>query len=513
MFLFNLKNNVDTIVKKKKKTNEKKTLDYKHFEMVQYFENIKKNLDDKKKLLIQSEQDIQDLNYDYINCIDNNQEKGKIYLEIKKTQYLIDDLKKDINKIENCYEEKEYYNRVDHILFQYYSFFESNHHLSNKKINDININNGTNNEINCNYGMNDENDIDGEMSSNEEDNSDLDDEENIDCDIDVDVDNEIDIDADVDNDVDVDVDVDVDNDMNDADCIDIYIHNKNSKNQSNVEQKKDILYFFGIKNNEQTIIDNNYKTDNKFENKNIQKSELHNQYIHEITKYYQPEIKRVNHTLCPDCKVEREILLNEGKYYCPLCCGIDRLIVDSDRPSYKEPPPEVSYFAYKRINHFNQWLNQFQAKETSDIPIDVYDMIILELKKEKNMNLKKLKKKKMKEIMKKLGLTRYYENISHIIYKINGIHPPQIPAELEETLRNMFRNIQGPFMRSCAKIQKKRKNFLSYSYVLYKFLELLGFDNLKLQFPLLKCREKLHKQDKIWQGICMELGWHFISSI
>lgn len=490
MFLFNLKNNVDTIVKKKKKTNDKKTLDYKHFEMVQYFQGIKQNLDDKKILLNEYH-----INYDkllvlYENCSDKI-EKGQIYLDIKKTQYNIDDLKKEITKIENSYEEKEYYNRVDHILFQYYSFFE----LNNQSNQDEHENEHEHeyNENKCFDILNDENDNDNEMGS-DEDSSDEDE-------VDEEYENEFNQ-----------VNYKEDSDIDKKDIGIGYQDGKNSKLQ-NVEQKKDILFFFGIKNNEQTIIDNNYKTDNKFENKNIQKSELHNQYIHEITKYYQPEIKRINHTLCPDCKVEREILLNEGKYYCPICCGIDRLIVDSDRPSYKEPPPEVSYFAYKRINHFNQWLNQFQAKETSDIPIDVYDMIILELKKEKNCNLKKLKKKKMKEIMKKLGLTRYYENISHIIYKINGIHPPQIPAELEETLRNMFRNIQGPFMRSCAKIQKKRKNFLSYSYVLYKFLELLGFNNLKLQFPLLKCREKLHKQDKIWQGICNELGWHFISSI
>jgi hypothetical protein len=30
-------------------------------------------------------------------------------------------------------------------------------------------------------------------------------------------------------------------------------------------------------------------------------------------------------------------------------------------------PREVSYYAYKRINHFNEWLAQFQAKECTDI--------------------------------------------------------------------------------------------------------------------------------------------------
>ena len=57
-----------------------------------------------------------------------------------------------------------------------------------------------------------------------------------------------------------------------------------------------------------------------------------------------------------------------------------KAIIDSNKPSYKNPPNEVAYFSYKRINHFNEWLAQFQAKESTDIPSDVYDKIILEIK-------------------------------------------------------------------------------------------------------------------------------------
>ena len=32
-------------------------------------------------------------------------------------------------------------------------------------------------------------------------------------------------------------------------------------------------------------------------------------------------------------------------------------------------------------------------------------------------------------------------------------------------------------------------------------------------FPLLKSREKLRSQDKIWEAICADLKWEFISSI
>ena len=74
----------------------------------------------------------------------------------------------------------------------------------------------------------------------------------------------------------------------------------------------------------------------------------------------------------------------------------------------------------------------------------------------------------------------------------------------------MFREIQYPFMKHCP---KKRVNFLSYAYVLHKFVELLGLDEFKNCFPLLKDRDKLHQTDMIWKNICKKLGWEFIKSI
>ena len=60
----------------------------------------------------------------------------------------------------------------------------------------------------------------------------------------------------------------------------------------------------------------------------------------------------------------------------PKMWEVDYIVIDSDKPSYKDPPKEISYFAYKRINHFNEWLAQFQFKETTDIPQELYDQIL-----------------------------------------------------------------------------------------------------------------------------------------
>ena len=93
---------------------------------------------------------------------------------------------------------------------------------------------------------------------------------------------------------------------------------------------------------------------------------------------------------------------------------------------------------------------------------------------------------------------------------ITGKKAPIITRQCEELLRNMFKEIQVAFMKHCP---ENRKNFLSYSYVLHKFCELLELDHLLEYFPLLKSREKLQQQDVIWKKICQELEWQYIPSI
>jgi predicted nucleic acid-binding Zn-ribbon protein len=213
---------------------------------------------------------------------------------------------------------------------------------------------------------------------------------------------------------------------------------------------------------------------------------------------------------CNECGTEMIFSANEALFTCTKCGAQEFVLIDSDKPSYKDPPREVSYYAYKRINHFNEWLAQFQAKESTEIPPEVYDAILMELKKERIMDFRTLKQSKVREILKKLKYNKYYEHVPHIMNRLNGQTAPVMSREIEEKLRYMFKEIQPSFQKNCP---KERSNFLSYSYVLYKFCELLELDEYLASFPLLKNRDKLYVQDKIWEKICADLSWQFIRSI
>jgi hypothetical protein len=179
--------------------------------------------------------------------------------------------------------------------------------------------------------------------------------------------------------------------------------------------------------------------------------------------------------------------------------------------TYKEEQEveRVFNYFYKRENHFNEWLNQFQARETTNIPDDVINKLKADFKKNKIKDLKEITQAKVKSCLKKLGHSKYYEHVPYITNLLNGIKPPTMKQELEDRLRHMFHQIQDPFDKHCP---EERKNFLSYSYVLYKFCELLSEDEYLPCFPLLKSKEKLYQQDVIWKKICKELQWEFIAT-
>jgi hypothetical protein len=213
--------------------------------------------------------------------------------------------------------------------------------------------------------------------------------------------------------------------------------------------------------------------------------------------------------ICKICnKGELIPLEDEGIMICNTCSRSIPYLIENEKPSYKEPPKEVCFYAYKRINHFKEILAQFQGKETTQIPPDVIENIKLQIKKER-IDLTQITNIKTKEILKKLGYNKYYEHIPFIKDKL-GIKPPIMSPELEETLCNLFIELQSPYSKFCP---DDRVNFLNYYYTAYKLCELLGEEKYITLFPLLKDREKRIEQDDIWKKICEELDWEFIPTI
>ena len=199
---------------------------------------------------------------------------------------------------------------------------------------------------------------------------------------------------------------------------------------------------------------------------------------------------------------------HEGLLVCNKCFKNSKFLIENDKPTYKEPPKEVCFYAYKRINHFREILAQFQAKETTLIPDEIIENIQQQIKKER-LDIRTMTNKETKDVLKKLRYNKYYEHIPFIKDKL-GIKPPIMSPELEETLCNLFIDIQAPYAKYCP---EDRVNFLNYYYTIYKLCELLDQRQFLPYFPMLKDREKRVEQDEIWKKICKELDWKFVTTI
>ena len=232
-----------------------------------------------------------------------------------------------------------------------------------------------------------------------------------------------------------------------------------------------------------------------------------------ITEPEQDDTQRNDIFQCPDCKREMTYMVADAYLVCEQC-GNTTSYQDFSLPLYMNSVTfngeMLTQFAYKRVNHFREWLTQIQGRENTIIPDAVIIVIMKELKKERISDVKDITYDNIKRYLKKKGMNKYYEHIPTIINKICRKDRVKITHDIEEILIQKFCEIQAPFERFRP---KKRKNFMSYSYTLHKLCQLLDYKELANMFPLLKSRSKLRIQDEIWEKICEDRGWKYIPSL
>jgi hypothetical protein len=243
--------------------------------------------------------------------------------------------------------------------------------------------------------------------------------------------------------------------------LDQYYRNDTKENKK--ESKNGILSYF--------------KEDSIEDSESLKQRDIVKEYMCNIddTILYSKHNENLNDK-CSICKGQMCLSDLVSELVCRSCGNVKKVMIITDKISYSDPQSEITYYTYKN-KHFIK---------------------------------SNIKYNDIREILKKLKYNKYYENIPHILSIVTGKRAPTLDRGSEEILRSLFKEIQIPFMNNCP---PSRKNFLSYSYVLHKFCELLEYDHLLEYFSLLKSREKLHQQDLIWGKICNDLNWEYIPSL
>ena len=240
---------------------------------------------------------------------------------------------------------------------------------------------------------------------------------------------------------------------------------KNIKNNTSNNINDDITNNKTSKN----LLKDYLKVDKEKEELNKHKKKIYTKYMKLLDSNYVDMTK--DNSLCFDicihCKKEMVLNHNSGMIQCQNCGISEKIIVNTDKQSHKEPPKEITAFSYQRINHINEIISQLQGKQSTDIPKEIFQKIQNELNKMK-IPIENVNKTLIKEILKKINANKYYE---HSVYIMNQLGVPKttFSREVEEILRELFKQVEPVFEKYCP---STRKNFLKYEYFFYKLFEL-----------------------------------------
>ena len=220
-----------------------------------------------------------------------------------------------------------------------------------------------------------------------------------------------------------------------------------------------------------------------------------------------PKVWMASRDECPRCENSPKLLLCNTRSImsCPECgYAVTYLDASSSATSFDDIV-EFSQYSYKRVNHYMMWLTLVQGKEAHRVSDDVLEAVAKDLHSSGVKTLEDITQKRVRASLRKLKLKRAYDHVTQITFRLNGMRPPRLTAETEERLKNMFLQMQPAFQRHAP---KNRTNFLSYSFVLYRCFQILGLNQMLDGITLLKGRDKLEANDRIFRKMCEEdLGW------
>ncbi len=237
---------------------------------------------------------------------------------------------------------------------------------------------------------------------------------------------------------------------------------------------------------------------------------LQNEYLIMVDKEYACSKTKINPIKrCRECGIDKVIMHAESIITCPKCGESEEIFIESDVPLHKEAFMEKPKYPYRKINHLIEKLNQFQSKETANIPDFVFNTLNDEIKKH-GFNEEDISMEFLEKMLKKHRLSSYYEHNMYIFSKITKTPPPIVTREETDIILKMFNQAEDTYEKKYK--PKDRNNFLKYSFVLHKIFLTLHKPTHAKYFKLLKSGTKLKQQEKVWQNICFDHGWEYYAS-
>lgn len=214
---------------------------------------------------------------------------------------------------------------------------------------------------------------------------------------------------------------------------------------------------------------------------------------------------------CNECSGDLVLDHRTGTTACRFCgvsrvgglgLGVQQTFADGQASSRTAAP-------YERLSHFKEFIARLEGSERTEIPQIVTHTLLQQCMIHRIDPLREPDRVTytfVRTALQRTGYCMFFENSTQLICLLTKRQPRRFLEEEKAQLTAIFREIQTPF----EKHKGKRKNFLSYSFTLYKICELLGMREMLPFLPLLKAPSNLLAADLLWEKICGELQYEFV---
>ena len=255
--------------------------------------------------------------------------------------------------------------------------------------------------------------------------------------------------------------------------LEIYYNNKKDV-ENNINEKSNLNDFFNV-----LPIEKEVNTNRDFWNVNDK-----------------PFIDYYNQSVCTVCNIEMKET-EYGFFVCEKCNSISKNIINENK-NENNMDRIINNSCYLRLSYFKKIINQLNGRATMKISTEVIQIIKnrIEIEKLKNINYYIIK-----ELLKKLKLKKYIDQIVHIL-SLLGIHIIQMPDTLINKLCSIFQSLQEPFHKYC---DKSRVNFFPYHFIVYELLMYLGEKQYIQHNSILKNIEKNQNQNELFEKCINEI--------
>jgi hypothetical protein len=280
----------------------------------------------------------------------------------------------------------------------------------------------------------------------------------------------------------------------------------------------------------------------------IRKEQTQKEFIQKLKEYTNLknfEFMMKNYAFVPKsspppclCGNKTEFIRDEDRAVCAICSTEQSLISNTSSFSDVGRVNMASKYTYNRKVHFRDCIIQYQGKQKTHIPEEIYTILEMKLVEKKlicgsssdrTKKYEKVTRIMVLDILKELeskDIKKFYDDIVLIHHTLTGQPCDNIEYledsllddfdKLTETYDNLYTNKEesdGECSKKSTKTTSKRKNFINAQFVLYQLLKKHGHPCNEMDFLTLKTSERKRFHHTICKELFSILGWKYSYSI